>query len=91
MHAVVATISVEDAVASRARLASEREPLISCAPGFVDAYWLEPVDGISRSVLISESEDLARDTATCPMPSMEGVMLLSLTVREVFTHVGTGR
>ena len=91
MHAVVATVSVEDAVASRARLGSEREPLISRASGPVDAYWLEPVDGIGMSVLIFESEDLARKAATYPMPPMEGVTLLALTVREVFAHVGTGR
>lgn len=87
MHAVVATVRVENAPAARALLATEREPLISRAPGLVCAYWLEPIDDIGMSVLVFETEEFARDAAAYRVPPMEGVSLVSLTVREVFAHV----
>jgi hypothetical protein len=53
----------------------------------VCAYWLEPVDGIGMSVVVFATEAFARAAVAYPVPPMEGVTLLNVTVREVFAHV----
>ena len=55
MHAVVATVRIEDPGLARAALADLRVDLVPRAPGFVSAYWLEPIDGIGMSVIVFET------------------------------------
>lgn len=48
MHAVVATVSIKDAEVAREALAGARLSLVPRAPGFVSAYWLEPIDKVRQ-------------------------------------------
>ena len=45
MHAVVATVLIEDRQVTRQALAGLRLNMVPRAPGFVSAYWLAPIDG----------------------------------------------
>jgi hypothetical protein len=87
MYAVVANVRVENPEEARRLLPSAREALVSRAPGIVNGYWLEPIDGIGTSVLIFETREYADEAAKYPIPPMPGVTLLNLTIREVFAHV----
>ena len=84
MHAVVSVVHVENPERSRLALPSERVDLIRRAPGFVAAYWLEPIEGKGMSVVLFESKEHAEAAAAYPVPSMEGVKVLSVEIREVF-------
>lgn len=87
MHAVVATVSVDNVEEARSLLPIAREALVSRAPGIVCGYWLEPIDGVGMSVLVFESREYAETAASYPVPPMPGVKLLTLEIREVFAHV----
>jgi hypothetical protein len=84
MHAVVATVRVEDPVLARAALADLRTDLVPRAPGFVSAYWLEPVDGTGMSVIVFETREHAEQAAAYPLPPLPGVTPLTLQIREVY-------
>ena len=84
MHAVVATVRIEDVQAARDALAGARLNLVPRAPGFVSAYWLAPVDGIGMSVIIFESEEHAEEALAYPLPPLPGVTPLTVEVREVY-------
>ena len=51
MHAVLATVSIKDVQVAREALAGLRLSLVPRAPGFVSAYWLEPIDGTGMSFI----------------------------------------
>jgi hypothetical protein len=87
MYAIVTNVRVENADEARKLLPEAREALVSRAPGIVNGYWLEPIDGIGTSVLIFETKAHADEAAKYPVPPMPGVTTLDLTVREVFAHV----
>lgn len=84
MHAVVATVRIEDLGQARAALADLRLDLVPRAPGFVSAYWLEPVDDIGMSVIVFESKEHAEKAAAYPLPPLPGVTPLTLEIREVY-------
>jgi hypothetical protein len=60
--------------------------LVRRAPGFVCAYWLEPIDGQGLSVLVFDSKEHAESAAAYPLPPLPGVSPLKLEIREVFAH-----
>lgn len=84
MHAVVATVRIEDVAAARAALSRLRLDLVPRAPGFVSAYWLEPVDGIGMSVIVFDSREHAEEAAAYPLPPLPGVTPVKVELREVF-------
>jgi hypothetical protein len=84
MHAVVATVRIEDVSLARAALADLRLGLVPRAPGFVSAYWLEPIDGIGMSVIVFETRGHAEQAAAYPLPPLPGVTPLTLDIREVY-------
>jgi hypothetical protein len=84
MHAVVATVRIEDVGAARAALADLRVGLVPRAPGFVSAYWLAPVDGIGMSVIIFDTKERAEEAVRYPVPPLPGVSPLTVEVREVY-------
>jgi hypothetical protein len=84
MHAVVATVRVDDPAVARAALAGLRLNLVPRAPGFVSAYWLEPVDGIGMSVIVFETKEHADEAAAYPLPPLPGVIPLKVEIREVY-------
>ena len=52
VHAVVATVRIDDPEAALEALAGLRLNVVPRAPGFVSAYWLAPIDGIGMSVIV---------------------------------------
>jgi len=87
MHAVVATVRVENVEVARKSLAGLRLELVPRAPGFVSAYWLEPVDGVGMSVIVFETKEHAEKAAAYPLPPLPGVTPLTLEIREVYASV----
>ena len=84
MHAVVATVRIDDMKVAREALAGLRLDVVPRAPGFVSAYWLEPIDGIGMSVIIFETREHADEAAAYPLPPLPGVTPLTLEIREVY-------
>ena len=84
MHAVLATVSIKDVQVAREALAGLRLNLVPRAPGFVSAYWLEPVDGIGMSMIVFETREHAEKAAAYPLPPLPGVTPLTLEIREVY-------
>ena len=84
MHAVVATVRVENVEVARKSLAGLRLELVPRAPGCVSAYWLEPVDGVGMSVIVFETKEHAEKAAAYPLPPLPGVTPLTLEIREVY-------
>jgi hypothetical protein len=84
MHAVVATVSIEDPVVARQALAGLRLDIVPRAPGFVSAYWLEPVDGVGMSVIFFETREHAIEALAYPLPPLPGVTPLTTEIREVY-------
>jgi hypothetical protein len=83
MYAVVSTVRIEDFGAAREALADLRVSLVQRAPGFVNAYWLAPVDGIGLSVIVFETKEHAEAAARYPVPPLPSVTVLKVEVREV--------
>lgn len=84
MHAVVATVRVEDPSVARAALPGMRLDLVPKAPGFVSAYWLEPVNSIGMSIIVFQTREHAEAAAAYPLPALPGVTPLTLDIREVY-------
>jgi hypothetical protein len=84
MHAVVATVRIEDVKAAREALADLRVGLVPRAPGFVSAYWLAPVDGIGMSVIVFDTKENAEEALRYPVPPLPGVTPLTAEIREVY-------
>jgi hypothetical protein len=84
MHAVVATVRIEDVGVARAALGEQQLKLVPRAPGFVSAYWLEPVDGIGMSVIVFETREHAEEALAYPLPPLPGVTPLTVEIREVY-------
>ena len=87
MHAVVATVRVDDFGAARAALGDLRLKLVPRAPGFVSACWLEPVDGIGMSVITFDSREHAEQAAAYPVPPLPGITPLKVEIREVVASI----
>jgi len=84
MHAVVATVRIEDLGAARQGLADLRVDLVPRAPGFLNAYWLAPVDGIGMSVIVFDTKQHAEEAVRYPVPPLPGVTPLTVDIREVY-------
>jgi hypothetical protein len=84
MHAVVATVSIEDPEIAREALAALRLNLVPRAPGFVSAYWLAPIDGIGMSVIVFETKEHAEEAVAYPLPPLPGVTPLTVEIREIY-------
>ena len=84
MHAVVATVRVADPGVARAALAELRLDIVPRAPGFVAAYWLEPVNEIGMSVIVFETKEHAEQALGYPLPPLPGVTPVSAEIREVY-------
>ena len=84
MHAVVSNVRIEDPGVARAALADRRLTLVPRAPGFVSAYWLEPIDGIGMSVVVFQTKEHAEVAAAYPVPPLPGVTPLTVEIREVY-------
>jgi hypothetical protein len=84
MHAVVATVRIEDLGAARQGLADLRVDLVPRAPGFVNAYWLAPVDEIGMSVIVFDTKQHAEEAVRYPVPPLPGVTPLTVDIREVY-------
>jgi hypothetical protein len=86
VHAVLATVRVEEPQKARALLENARVSPVKRAPGFVSALWLEPLEGIGMSVIVFDSEEHARAAMDYSVPPIPGVTPLSLELREVYAH-----
>lgn len=84
MYALVATVRVEDPEHARAQLQAVRVELVQRAPGFVSAYWLQPIGGVAMSVIVWASKEHAEAASVYPVPEMAGVTLIKVEMREVF-------
>ncbi len=83
MHAVVASVTINEPDTATARLQEDIVPLTSQAPGFVAGYWL---DG-GTAVIVFESEDAARSMAEqVTTPPTGEVTVESVDIREVVAH-----
>jgi hypothetical protein len=84
MFAVVATVRVEDPERARAALSTMRLDLVPRAPGFVSAYWLEPIENVGMSIIVFQTKDHAEQAVAYPLPPLPGVTPLTLQIREVY-------
>jgi hypothetical protein len=87
MHAVVVSVTINDADAATEHLRNEVAPGVKQAPGLVNAYWVR-IDDKGRSMGLFESEDAARSVAD-RIPGMltDAVTLESVDVGEVIESV----
>jgi hypothetical protein len=85
MHAVIVTVSVNDAEAATENLRNQIVPMVKQAPGFVAGYWVRVKDGSQgRGTMVFESEDAARAVAEQVTQNPgEAVTLDSVDVGEV--------
>jgi hypothetical protein len=86
VHAVVATVRVDEPEKARALLEEARVSVVQRAPGFVSALWLEPLEGIGMSVIVFESERHALEAMEYPLPAIPGVTPLTVELRKVYAH-----
>lgn len=84
MYAVVTTVRIEDVAVAREALPEQRLKLVPRAPGFVSAYWLEPIDNIGLSVIMFQTREHAEAAVAYPVPPLPGVTVLTIDIREVY-------
>jgi hypothetical protein len=51
----------------REALAGSRLNVVPKVPGFVSAYWLEPIDGVGMSIIVLESKEHANKAVVYPL------------------------
>lgn len=86
MHAVIATVTINDPEAAQTKLQEEVVPQVSQAPGFVTGYWTRK-DNSGLSMVIFESEEQAQAMSErVPAVVPDAVTLQSVEVREVAAH-----
>ena len=85
MHAVIVSVTINDADAATTFLRNEIVPRAKQAPGFVAGYWARLEDGDQgRGTIVFESEDAARAVAgQIGQEPGEAVTLNSVDVGEV--------
>ena len=81
---MVSAVRIKDEQSARDALASLRLDVVPRAPGFVSAYWLEPIDGVGMSVIIFDTREHAEEALAYPLPPIPGVMPLKVEIREVY-------
>jgi hypothetical protein len=77
----------KDPEVARQALADLRLKLVPRAPGFVSAYWLEPIGGTGMSIIIFETKEHADQAMAYPLPPLPGVTPLTVEVREVYASL----
>lgn len=86
MHAALVRLTVdpEHAPAAAEALVSDILPRVRSASGFVAGYWLEPADGQGFAIVLSETEEQARETAP-PVSSWDapGIAITGIEFRRV--------
>jgi hypothetical protein len=87
VYAIVATVNVADPELAREALAADRIPVVPRAPGFVAAYWLEPLDGVGMSVIVFDSKAHAEAALRYPLPTLPGVTPIDVRIREVYASI----
>ncbi len=83
MHAVVATVHIENLQTARRALAALRLNVVPRAPGFVSACWLASADGTGMSVIVFETREHAEAATGYPLAPLPGVTPLTVEIREV--------
>jgi hypothetical protein len=83
MHAVVATVRIEDLETARQALTALRLNVVPRAPGFVSACWLAPADGIGMSVIVFKTKEHAEAAIDHPLAPLPGVTPLTVEIRRV--------
>jgi hypothetical protein len=53
-------------------------------------FWLAPIDGIGRSVIVFETKEQAEEAVAYPLPPLPGVTPLTVEIREVYASARTG-
>jgi hypothetical protein len=43
------------------------------APGFVSAYWLEPIDGVGMSIIVFETKERCDKAVEYPLPPLPAI------------------
>ncbi len=86
MHAVVATVTINDPEAGLDRLRDDVVPQVKQIPGLVAGYWTQKYN-TGLSMVVFESEDVAKAMSE-RVPSMvpDEVTLENVEVREVVAH-----
>jgi hypothetical protein len=84
MHAIIVSVTINDAEKATDNLRSNIVPQVSSAPGFVAGYWTRLGADQGRGMVVFESEDTAKAVAerVQEMPGEE-VSLDSVDVAEV--------
>ncbi len=83
MHAVVVSVTIDDAEGSESALREQVVPRVSQVPGFVAGYWTRK-DNSGLSMSVWESEDAANSAGEMVRSvAPEGVTVDSVEVREV--------
>ena len=85
MHAVIVSVTINDAEEATTYLRNEIVPRVKQAPGFVAGYWVRIAGGDQgRGTIVFESEDAAQAVASqITQQPGEAVMLDSVDVGEV--------
>lgn len=86
MYAVVATVAITDSEVAVSALADQVVPMVKQAPGFVSGYWIQLDEGHGTSVVVFETEDLARAGAPEVGGGSPGVTFTSVMFGEVVGH-----
>jgi hypothetical protein len=83
MHAVVVSVTLNEAERAQEELKNRIVPMVSQSPGFVAGYWTRSgTEGLS--MVIFDSEDAARQMADrLPQTVPDVVTLTNVEVREV--------
>jgi hypothetical protein len=86
MHAVVVTVTINDAAAAQSELRDKLVPWASNSPGFVSGYWTIKGDS-GLTMLIFDSEDAANRMSEQARSAVPDAMTLeNVEVREVAAH-----
>jgi hypothetical protein len=83
---VVINVTVHDADAATSALRNQVVPQVSQAPGFVAGYWVGLEGGRGSSVVVFESEDVARSAAAQAQAPGDFVTFDSVEVGEVVAN-----
>jgi hypothetical protein len=87
MHAVVVDVSISDRESAERDLREQVVPRVSQAPGFVSAFWLEPIGGHGHSIAVFESEEAAKGMAEMVQSAAPpNVTVENVEVREVVAN-----
>ena len=80
-------VAIEDREAAQKALREQVVPGVSQAPGFVAGYWTAGAGNDGLSIVVFESEDVARAAGQMVRDNVpQGVSVEDVEVREVVAH-----